>query len=170
MQPNAKKQPMSRDCIICLAAGLVGYILLRLPVGIYGIGISLGVGVMYVAAYLLPIPAAVFCTVLPAVLADVIWGNFLLLPMTAVVTAVCQVVLCRMFVQYVQNNLGRFLLAAGVGAVFYLIGTFFYFAIAYGVLSAMIAAVPFAVQWIVASIVGYWGIAIYRSKLLPKLR
>ncbi|MFR5868973.1 MAG: hypothetical protein ACLUFF_01685 [Acutalibacteraceae bacterium] len=110
MQPNAKKQPMSRDCIICLAAGLVGYILLRLPVGIYGIGISLGVGVMYVAAYLLPIPAAVFCTVLPAVLADVIWGNFVLLPMTAVVTAVCQIVLCKVFVQYVQNNLMVFIM------------------------------------------------------------
>ena len=170
MQPNIQKQSLGRDFLICLGVSAVGYILLRLPVGINEISVSFGVCALYLAAYLLPCPTALFCTVLPAVAADVIWGSFLLIPMTLVVTAVCQLSLCWMFDRYVQNNLGRFLLAAGVGGVFFMVGTFFYFAVAYGMLEALLSMIPYLVQWIFASVLGYWAIALYRSKLLPKLK
>lgn len=170
MQPNLKKQPLSRDFLICLGVSLVGYLLLRVPVGFNSISISAGVCALYLAAYLLPMPAALLCTVLPAAAADAIWGAYTLIPMTVVTTAVCQIALCRMFEQYVQNNLSRFLLAAGVGAVFYMVGTFFYVALGYGVLSALISTIPYSLQWILASVLGYWAIAVYRSRLLPKLK
>ncbi len=170
MQPNIQNQSLGRDFFICLGLSIIGYILLRISVGINEISVSLGVCVLYLAAYLLPSFTALLCTVVPAVLAEVIWGSFHLIPMTLVVTAVCQIALCWTFNKYVQNNLGRFLLAAGVGGVFYVIGAFFYFAVAYGMLEALLALVPYLVQWIFASILGYWLIALYRSKLLPKLK
>lgn len=170
MQPNSNKQPLSRDFLICLGVSVVGYVLLRVPVGFNSISLSAGVCALYLAAYLLPMPAAALCTALPAAGAEAIWGAYSLIPMTLVTTAVCQIALCRMFDLYVQNNLSRFLLAAGVGAVLYLVGTFFYIALGYGVLSAMLSTIPYTLQWILASVLGYWAIAVYRSKLLPKLR
>lgn len=94
MQPNIQKQSLGRDFLICLGVSAVGYILLRLPVGINEISVSFGVCALYLAAYLLPFPTALFCTVLPAVAADVIWGSFHLIPMTLVVTGCVPIGLC----------------------------------------------------------------------------
>ncbi len=114
MQPNRQQKLYGRDALICGGIALVGYLVLRVPLGAYSLSFSIGACAMYLAAYLLPCKLAMLCCVAPALLGDVLAGAYVLLPMTLVVSVVCQNMLCRLFDQYVQNNLSRYLLPAAV--------------------------------------------------------